>query len=176
MSGSAPAWVSYAALGVSGIAAVIAGASARISYLSYRASGPRLQLVVQSLTRDPSSGRVLVRLKVVNRGRGDVDVAGFYVTPYGARKPVLEVKEVASGPGLPRRVAGSSEESWTLDLVPTAKRYVTGLRDRTIKPRSSWPEQAYLSVKGGNGKFVHAKSRQFSTRQLIIDSLPDANE
>lgn len=122
------------------------------------------------MERDPSNGRVLIQLRVVNQGRGEIDVAGFFVTPYRSSKPVLEILEIMKGRSLPYRVAGGSEESWTVDVVQTAKKYDAGLRDKTIKPWSSRPEQMYFSVKGG-GKFVHAKSQRYDARKLIADAL-----
>ena len=172
MSSSAPAWVSIAALGVSCLAALVALVSVRVSYLSFRASGPRLRLRIQSRQRDPGNGRVLIELRVVNEGRGNGDIASFHITPYGSSKAVLEIKDVMEGRALPYRLAGNSEETWFVDVVPVARKYDAGLRDRTFKPRSSWPGQIYFSVRGGNGEFVHAKSHRVDARQLIVDALP----
>ncbi len=46
------------------------------------------------------------------------------------------------------------------------------LRNRSIKPQSTWPSHIIFSVKLGNGKFIHAKSTQFDSRSLIADAFP----
>lgn len=165
-------WISYTALGASVFAAVVSAISARTAYLAFQMSGPRLQFLVETLTPDPPNSRYIAKVKVVNRGRGEVDIAGFYITSYGHRKPILRITEIVAGHPLPHRIMGGSEEVWHLDLLPTARRYVAGLQDRSIRPWSSWPEQVYLTAKGANGNLAHAKRPQLSTRQLIIDTLP----
>jgi hypothetical protein len=107
MAGTAPEWVSYAALGVAGCAALIALTSARISYLSYRAIGPRVRLQVEHRSNDPASGRVLMAFTVVNEGRGDVSIVGFHVIPHRSRKPVLAIEQVEGEP-LSHRLVGLS--------------------------------------------------------------------
>jgi hypothetical protein len=171
MAGTAPEWVSYAALGVAGLAALTALTSARISYLSYRASGPRIRLRVDYKSNDAASGRVVMSFTVVNRGRGDVSIVGFYVTPYGSSKPVLAIEQVEGEP-LPQRVAGNSEETWFANVLPAMRRYDAGLRDKSIKPWSTWPSRIYFSVKIGSGKYIHAKSAEFDSRALIAGAFP----
>jgi hypothetical protein len=168
---AAPEWVSYAALGVAGFAALTPLASARISYLSYRANGPRVRLQVDYRSKDAAAGRVVIGLTVVNEGRGDVSIVGFYVTSYGSSKPVLTIEQLEGKP-LPHRVAGNSQETWLANVLPVMRQYDAGLRDRSIKPWSSWPSQIYFSVKTGNGKYVHAKSAGFDSRALIADAFP----
>jgi hypothetical protein len=171
VAGTAPEWVSYAALGVAGFAALIALSSARISYLSYRASGPRVRLQVDYRSRDAASARVVMGFTIVNEGRGDISIVGFYVTPYGSSKPVLPIEEIEGEP-LPHRLAGNSQETWSANVLPAMRRYDAGLRDRSIRPWSSWPSQIYFSVKTGSGKYVHAKSAGFDSRALIADAFP----
>jgi len=169
MDGAAPGWVSYAALGVAGFAALIALASARISYLNYRSSGPRLRLQVEYMSKDPAFSRVMMGFTVVNEGRGDVSVVSFHVTPYGSSKPVLVIDNVEGDP-LPHRVSGNSQESWLANVLPAMRRYDAGLRDKSIKPWSSWPSQIYFSVMVGSGKYIHEKGAQFDSRTLIADA------
>jgi hypothetical protein len=90
------------------------------------------------------------------------------VTPYGERKPVLELHNV-EGDALPYRLAGSSEQSWQANVLPVARAYDAGLRDKTIKPWSSWPSVFFFSVRTGDGKIAHAKASQFDAGRLIAD-------
>jgi len=95
MATPAPGWVSYAALIVACVAALTPIVSARISYLSYRSSRPRIRLKIQYRSKDPASNRVVMGFTVVNEGRGDVNIVSFHVTPYGERKPVILIKNTA---------------------------------------------------------------------------------
>jgi hypothetical protein len=173
MSSGAPAWVSYGALGVAAFAAVVALVSARISYLAYKAAGPRIRLRVEPGTNEPASGRVMIKFTVENRGRGDVSIVSFQVTPYGERKPVLEIEQIEGAFTLPHRLPGNSQETWFGNVLEVMRRYDAGLRDRSIKPYSSWPSQVYFSVKLGSGKYAHAKREQFDSRALIAGAFPD---
>ena len=82
--------------------------------------------------------------------------------PDGYRSPCPIGGQPTSGL---RELAGGSEESWTVDVVPTAKKYYAGLQDKTIRPWSSWPEQMFFGVKG-DGKFVHAKRHRYDAPQV----------
>lgn len=135
--------MSYAALGVAGFAVLVAAVAARISWLSYRASGPRIVLEVEKKSVDP--GRIVMALTVINQGRGEVSIDGFHVTPYGGERPKarrLEIEEIEEieGEPLPYRLAGNSRLTWFANVLPVARRYDAGLRDGSIKPYSSWPE------------------------------------
>ena len=165
MTGGAPAWVSYAALGISGIAVLV-------SFLSYRASGPRVRLKAHYELKDPANRRAVVAFTVVNEGRGDDSIVGFHIIPYGhIRKAVVEVENV-EGPPLPHRLASNSQETWHANVLPAAREYDAGLRDKSIKPWSSWPSHIYFNVKRGNGRYVRDKSARFDARQLIADTYP----
>ena len=120
MTGAAPAWVSYAALGISAIAAIV-------SFLGYRASGPRIHLKVQYVGQDAATRRVVATFTVVNKGRGDTSIVGFHVTPYGERNPVVEVEnDKVDGPTLPHRMEGNSQETWSANILPAARWYRQG--------------------------------------------------
>jgi hypothetical protein len=62
MSGGAPGWVAYAAVGTSALAVTVSSVAARVAYLSYRASGPRLRLDVAHKETDRSAQRVIMAL------------------------------------------------------------------------------------------------------------------
>lgn len=173
MTSAAPGWVSYAALGLSGVAGTVALVSARISYLAYKAGGPRIRLLVVMAPGEPEPGRTALNLTVVNSGRGDVSIAGFHVTPYGSRKPVLEIEEVDIAPPLPYRLPGNSQQSWGMDVLPTMRRYDAALRKGSIKPWSSWPQQVFFTVRLGNGSYVHAKSTVVNSQSIIAAAFPD---
>jgi hypothetical protein len=165
--------VSYAALGVAGFAVLVAAVAARISWLSYRASGPRIVLEVEKKSVDP--GRIVMAFTVINQGRGEVSIDGFHITPYGGGRPKarrLEIEQIEGDP-LPYRLAGNSRLTWFANVLPVARRYDAGLRDGSIKPYSSWPERFYFSVKMGNGKYVHAKASQYGARSLIAEAYPE---
>jgi hypothetical protein len=175
MTSGAPAWVSYAALGVSATAVLLSGVAARIAYLSYRASGPRLRLEAVYEEKDPSKRRIVMALTVINQGRGDVDIQGFHMTPYGgellARGTGVDVTNL-EGPDLPARLAGNSRITWYANVLPAAREYDAALRSGKLKPYSSWPSQFYFTVYAGSGKRAHDKSNQFDARQLIADAFP----
>ncbi len=162
--------MSYAALGIAGFAGLVAAVTARISWLSYRASGPRLALSVAK--KSVSRGRVVFALTVINQGRGEVSIDGFLITPYGGARPKarrLEIEQIEGEP-LPYRLAGHSRQTWFANVLPVAQRYDAGLRDGSIRPYSSWPELFYFSVKMGNGKYVHAKWSRYGARSLIAEA------
>lgn len=100
-----------------------------------------------------------------------ISIVGSAVTPYGSSKPVLPIEQVEGEP-LPHRVAGNSQETWLANVLPAMRRYDAGLRDRWIKPWSSWPSNIYFSVRTGNGKYVHAKGACFDSRALVVDAFP----
>lgn len=162
--------MSYAALAVAGGAALTAAVSARIAWLNYRASGPQIALAVKKQSVDP--GRVVVALTVENRGRGDVSIDHFLITPYGGERRKarrLQIKEIEGEP-LPHRLVGNSHATWFANVLPVARRYEAGLRDGSIQPYSSWPEMFYFTVKLGSGKYAHAKGSQYGARRLIAEA------
>jgi hypothetical protein len=161
--------VSYAALGVAGVAAFASAGSARIAWLSYRASGPRVTLEVEK--RSVESNRVMVALTVVNRGRGEVSIDRFLITPYGGerrRARRMQIEQI-EGESLPYRLAGGSRVTWFANVLPIARRYEAGLRDGSIRPYSSWPELFYFTVQLGDGKYAPAKGSNFGARNLIAE-------
>lgn len=171
MTSGAPSWVSYTALGVAALAALVALISARISYLNYRASGPHIQLQAKRSSAEP--GSIEMEFTVVNRGRGEVSIDGFYMTPYGTNtKPEVHIADYGGQP-LPYRLAGNAQQVWQAGLLDAARKYDAGLRDGSIKPYSSWPELFYFSVKLGNGQFVHAKHPRLDARALIAEAFPN---
>jgi hypothetical protein len=171
MSGEAPGWISYAALGISALAVLVSSVAARIAYLGYRASGPRLRLEAVYKERNPSERRVVIALTVTNEGRGDVSIQGFHLTPYGGRRPVVDVTDL-EGPELPKRLASNSRSTWCTNIVPAAREYDAALRSGKLKPISTWPSQFYFTVSAGNGKHAHDKAHQFDARQPIADAFP----
>jgi hypothetical protein len=171
MSGSTPGWVAYVALGISSLAVLLSGVAARIAYLSYRASGPRLRLEAVHKETDPSARRVVTAFTVTNEGRGEVSVEGFKITPYGHRRPVLDVTDVER-PALPARVVGSSSTTWHANVLPVAREYDAALISRRIRPFSSWPSHFYFTVCAGNGTLAHDRAHQFDARQLIANAVP----
>src|SRR5262245_19054039 len=171
MSQGPPGWVAYAALGASGLAVLVSSVAARIAYLSYRASGPRLRLKAEYKETDAAARRVVVAFTVTNLGRGEVSVQGFKITPYGHRRPVLDVTEV-DGPALPLRLAGSSIATWQANVLPVAREYDKALRDGKIKPFSSWPSHFYFTVSAGNGTYTRDRANQFDARTIIAGAFP----
>ena len=171
MSEGAPGWVAYAALGTSALAVLVSSVAARVAYLSYRASGPRLRLEVTRNDVDPSARRVVMSFTVTNLGRGEVSVQRFRLTPYGHRRPVLDVTDV-EGATLPHRLAGSSSETWRANVLPVAREYDEALRSGKIKPYSTWPSHFYFTVVAGNGAQAHDRARQFDARGLIAEAFP----
>lgn len=171
MSGGAPEWISYAALGTSALAVLVSVAAARIAFLSYRASGPRLRLKAVYKEKDPAARRIVMALVVTNEGRGEVSVQGFHITPYGERRPAVDVTDV-EGPELPARLAGNSRATWYANVLPAAREYDAALRSGELKPHSSWPSHFYFTVSAGNGKHAHDKAHQFDAGRLIADAFP----
>jgi hypothetical protein len=171
MSGSAPGWVAYAALGISSLAVLVSGVAARIAYLSYRASGPRLRLEAVQTATDPAARRVTMSFTVTNQGRGEVTVQGFKITPYGERRPVLDVTDI-EGPSLPARLAGSSSATWHANVLPVAREYDAALRAGKIRPHSSWPSLFYFTVSAGNGTRARDRTHQFDAGRIIADAFP----
>ncbi|ANY24396.1 hypothetical protein DLJ61_17950 [Gordonia terrae] len=166
MSAGAPAWVSITALGVAGFAALVALGSAWISFLAYRATGPRILLRTAHISNDPGRQRVIVEFTVVNRGRGEVNVSEFLLTPAGTRKTLLTVGHI-EGKQLPFRLVGGAEQSWQANILPVARAYHEGLQRRTYKPKSSWPTHFYFSVRTGDGKIARAREQQFDAPSVI---------
>lgn len=170
MTGTAPAWVSYAGLGVAIFAALVALTSAGIAFASYRAAGPRTRLEIAYRLKDRANPRALVDFTFVNRGRADISVVGFYISQYGSRKPLLEIAaDDVTGPDRPHRVSSSAQETWSVNVLPIAKRYSAALADKSVKVKSSWPAMFYFGVKCGNGKYVRAKWNRFDAHQMIAD-------
>lgn len=167
--GTAPAWVSYAALATAILAALVALASARISYLSYKATGPKIRLLVRYASKDPATARIMITFTVINEGRGEASVLGFHVTSYGSSKPSVAVQDVEED--LPQRIAGHSQQDWSANVLPAMRLYNAGLNDGSISPRSTWPSHVFFSVKLGDGGFVHARRSTFDARGLIADAL-----
>ncbi|MFG1954323.1 hypothetical protein [Micromonospora sp. NPDC048830] len=120
---------------------------------------------------DPSARRVVMAFTVTNEGRGDVSIQGFRITPYGHRRPVLDVTEV-EGPTLPARLEGSSRATWHANVLPVAREYDQALRSGKIKPYSSWPSQFYFTLSAGNGTNAHDRAHQFDARRIIADAFP----
>ncbi|MGC5017158.1 hypothetical protein [Micromonospora sp. DT47] len=145
MSGGAPEWVAYAALGTSALAVLVATVAARVA--------------------------VVMAFTVTNEGRGEVSIQGFRITPYGHRRPVLDVTEV-EGHTLPARLASSSRTTWHANVLPVAREYEQALRSGRIKPYSSWPSQFYFTVSAGNGTQAHDRAHQFDARRIIADAFP----
>lgn len=162
---SAPGWLTYAAL-------VLSSASLVVSVLAYCAGGPRLSLRARRLAADaagnPFPEGAAVRLTVVNAGRAAVTVEGFHVTPYGNRKPVVEIRDV-DGPVLPFRLEAHASESWCVDALPAAREYDALVRSGRLTPNSSWPSQFNFTVAAGNGKTARDRSNVDSLR-IIADA------
>jgi hypothetical protein len=171
MSGGAPGWVSFAALGISALAVLVSIVAVGIAYLSYRASGPRLRLEAVYEKSDPSARRIVMALTVTNEGRGDVSIESFHITPYGERRPVVAVRDL-EGPELPARVSSNSRVTWHANVLRAAREYDAALRSGKLKPRSSWPSQFYFTVYAGNGKYAHDRRHQYDTGRLIADAFP----
>ena len=165
-------WVAYAAFGTSLLALLVAGVSARISYLSYRASGPLLQLTVLHVETDSATRRVVMSFAVTNRGRGEVDIQGFAVKPYGNLRSVFAVTDILEGPDFPARLPANSSREWKVNVLPVAREYDAALRAKKIKPFSSWPSQVHFVVEAGNGKRAVDRRHTYDTRQLIADAFP----
>jgi hypothetical protein len=110
-------------------------------------------------------------LTVMSRGRGEVSIDGFDITPYGGERPKARLAiEQIEGEPLPHRLAGNSWQTWFANVLPVARRYVAGLRDGSIKPYSAWPELFYFSVRMANGKYAHAKASHYGARSLIAEA------
>lgn len=56
------------------LAALLSGVAARIAYMSYRVSGPRLRLALLRKEMDLATRRVVVTFTVINEGRADRSV------------------------------------------------------------------------------------------------------
>jgi hypothetical protein len=161
MSG-APAWVSYAALALSAGALVV-------SVLAYRAGAPRLSLRAakgpQDEFGDPIPWAAPYELTVVNAGRAAVSIEGFWVTPYGERKPLVQIHDVA-GPPLPYRLEAHSTASWLVDALPPARAYDAAIKSGRLRPNSSWPSRFRFTVAAGNGKHTSTGATVDSLRLL----------
>lgn len=171
MSNVAP-WVAYAGLAASGVALLVSAAAVRIAYLSYRASGPRIHLTVAHKETKAAARRVVVAFTVTNRGRGDVSIQGFKITPYGERRPVLDVTDIEDGVPLPARLEASSSMTWDANVLPVAREYDAALRTGKIRPNSSWPSMFYFTVSAGNGLLTRDRKHMFDARQIISDAFP----
>jgi hypothetical protein len=159
----ASSWVSYAALGMSGLSLVVSG-------LTYRAGGPRLRLEATLFKGidSPFPGGRPVELSVTNAGRAAVTVEGFHLTPYGERKPAVKVNDVV-GAALPFRLEAHASERWLVDVLPAAREYHALLRSGHLKPNSSWPSQFYFTMKAGNGKTARNR-HTMDARGVLADS------
>jgi hypothetical protein len=54
------------------------------------------------------------------------------------------------------------------NVLPAVRRYDAGLRDRSIKPWSTWPQLIYFSVKVGQRQVRTCQNAQFDSRALIV--------
>lgn len=142
----APSWVSYAALGLSGLSLVVSGLTGRAGWPTSAPGGD----IVQRDRESVSGGRP-VELTVTNAVRAAVTVEGFHLTPYGERQPSVKVSDVL-GAALPFRLEAHASERWLVDALPAAREYHALLRSGHLKPTGSWPSQFYFSMKAGNGK------------------------
>jgi hypothetical protein len=97
MTGAAPAWVSYLALAISGFALLV-------SYLSYRASGPRIRLKVQYELKDPVNQRAVMAFTVVNKSLAQLTVRQPTATTLSAARDLVEDDR-------------SSSSAWTLSAT-----------------------------------------------------------
>ena len=126
---------------------------------------------------DPANRRLIATFTVVNKGRGDTTIVGFNVTPYGERKPVVDIasQQVVGGPPLPHRMEGNSQETWYVNVLPAARTYGEELKNNAFKPNSSWPSMMFFTVKAGNGKFSHAKSSKFDAYSIVAETYSAGN-
>jgi len=164
----APTWVSYVALCVSIIAALVAFGSMWISYLNYKSSGPRLRLELSRIISNHTNPQYLLQLSVVNHGRGEVEIEGFHVIPYGERKSFVEISSVA-GNQLPFRLSGNLREEWIVDALGPAQRYCAGIDSNEFKPHSSWPTHIRFGAKLASGRMLRSH-HQFDARKIIADA------
>lgn len=173
MSGSAPGWVTYAALITSVLAVVVSAIAARIAFLSYRASGPQLHFDVQYKETDAANRRVVMEFTITNKGRGEAGIQGFAMVPYGGSKPVVDVLDIESGPALPARLAGNASETWQVNVLSAAREYDAGLKSGKINPFSSWPSRFRFAAAAGNGNLVQSRRREYDTGAIIADAFPE---
>lgn len=129
MAAGAPPWVTYVALGTS-------LASLWISFTNLRASGHQVRVFSETvLPRDAEipgwphgldKNPNLAFMRVVNRGRGAVDVESFIAAPEPeireriTRRPrwiPAWINLVSEGPALPYRLDGSKSQIWTIDAT-----------------------------------------------------------
>lgn len=170
----APTWVSYVALCISILALLVAFGSMWILYLNYRSSGPRLRLEISHIPRAGTDPAYPLQFSVVNHGKGDVEIEGFNVVPYGERKSFLEIS-FATGNPLPFRLSGNQREVWTVDVLESARRYCDGVDKREFRPNSSWPTLIRFGAKLANGKMLRARP-QFDARKIISDAHKSSNK
>lgn len=78
-------WVTIA---ISGGALAVSALSLTLSFMSYRAAGPRISIVDYRLTFDPQ-GECWLEVKVSNSGRSDVTLDGSWANWLGATVSTL---------------------------------------------------------------------------------------
>lgn len=163
---SAPAWVSFAAVAMS-------AGSLAVSFLAYRAGGPRVRLESRRLSvgaeASPFPSGVPVQLTVVNSGRAAVTVEKFYVTHYGSRKRLARVEDIVGTP-LPYRLEAHASETWVIDGLPVA-REVDGIDGGRDDPLVG-PAQFRFVAALGNGKSARG-GFNYTPARFIADARRD---
>jgi hypothetical protein len=126
---------------LSSIAVVISLASFAVSYFTYRAAGPRVTMVRQSLAIHPFE--VYLQVKVINSGLGEVDLDGASCDLLGPTVTVLPHRLKAAASHI---IAFRSPPSAAMDRSASATVYVGLGNGRTLTSvvRLSEIEQADL--------------------------------
>lgn len=156
---TAPAWVTYASLGVAALSLIVSAISATLALRNYRRGGVNVRLsCTWQITLEDG---LYCEARVTNSGLSSVTVQEFHVvllTSY-LRHRLLDVygKALLSGPELPSRLEGSHTEKWKFDIPyvddrDKVKRLfrrpdepVKTIRNRALEPwKATW---AYLRMR-----------------------------
>jgi hypothetical protein len=111
----APTSFQYFTLSVAIIAAMLSAGSLAVSFIAYRAGGPRVR--VRALRLSPLSAEKLeFVVKVTNSGRGPVDIEAFAVWARLAGPSNIKPHEAVKGETCPYRLEGMSAREWRIEL------------------------------------------------------------
>jgi hypothetical protein len=111
---TAPASFQYFTLAVAIVAAMLSAGSLAVSFLAYRAGGPKIRVRTFRLS-SPGADKVELVARVTNSGRGPVDIETFALWARFPGPINVRSHEMVKGEPLPYRLEGKSTRKWHID-------------------------------------------------------------
>ena len=110
-----PTSFQYFTLGVAIVAAMLSAGSLTVSFLAYRAGGPKVRVHTFRLA-PVTADKIEFLVRVTNSGRGPIDVRTFAIWHRLGGLSHIRSEEAVSGEALPHRLDGMSQREWRIVL------------------------------------------------------------